>query len=97
MKTQHTPGPWHTERNSIHAGSITCVHGCRNLDWIEIWAEVRAEGCETREADAQLICAAPDMLAALKELRDCISETRGRSAWEAVIRADAAIAKAEKQ
>ena len=53
--------------------------------------------CKKDEAKLRLEKAAPDLLAALKELRDCISETRGRSAWEAVIRADAAIAKAEQQ
>jgi hypothetical protein len=66
---QHTPGPWHTDRNNVHAGQIATVHHCLNNDWVEIWTDT---WCfedtlldEARqEANARLIASAPDLLAA---------------------------------
>jgi len=49
------------------------------------------------ENDARLIAAAPDLLAALRGLCACITETRGPNADEALFAARAAIAAATSQ
>lgn len=55
--TSHTPGPWKATGNGIHHGTA-CV------------AITHMEPREQRQADARLIAAAPEMLAALKMLQD---------------------------
>lgn len=68
---KHTPGPWLTARNECHAGGIATIHYCLNNDWVEVWTDKWAEGDgltnEVMEANARLILAAPELLAALKE------------------------------
>lgn|GEM_PF-2594208 len=49
------------------------------------------------EKYAHLFAASPDLYEALKGLRACIMETRGTDASDAVVAADAALAKAEGQ
>jgi hypothetical protein len=69
MSGQHTPGPWLTERNNVHAGQIATVHHCIGNDWVEIWTDKWAEtgmGENEQEANARLIAAAPELLEALK-------------------------------
>ena len=80
----HTPGPWHVE-------SI-----CHQWDvWSGIEIELGGRGetliveCD-KEADARLIAAAPDLLAACEALMDLHD---GRSV-RAIVMARAAIAKA---
>jgi hypothetical protein len=55
MNTKHTPGPWEATGNVVHRG-------------IQTVALVYSTPREQCEADARLIAAAPDLLAALKEL-----------------------------
>jgi predicted NBD/HSP70 family sugar kinase len=76
-KTQeaaHTPGPWLTDRNNVHAGRIATIFGCRNDDWIEVWTDTWCfEGAlldqNRQEANARLIAAAPELLRALRAIK----------------------------
>jgi len=71
MNTQHTPGPWQTDRNNVHAAQIATIHGCTNSDWVEIWSPAAfAASEETQEANARLIAAAPELLEALDRIAD---------------------------
>lgn len=57
MNTKHTPGPWATSRDAVPAGHIQ----------ITIYAEASGERVATAflaEENADLIAAAPDLLAA---------------------------------
>ena len=63
MKTQYTPGPW-------HAGGITVYGGSGARLTV---ADTTCSGSMTRaedEANAQLIAAAPDLLAMLERVLD---------------------------
>lgn len=64
----HTPGPWQTDRNNVHAGQIATIHHCKGNDWIEVWSTNWPEDEDTQEANARLIAAAPELLAALEIL-----------------------------
>lgn len=58
MTATHTPGPWrvvHQMDGAVHVDGLTCV------------ADLGDAGA-TREANARLIAAAPDLLAALQAL-----------------------------
>ena len=66
MKTQYTPGPW-------HAGGITVYGGSGARLTV---ADTTCSGSMTRaedEANAQLIAAAPDLLAALNDLTNAVT------------------------
>ena len=90
-KAAHTPGPW-TIRNG-------CIYGTvpeRDPEYIcEPWGRGHAE----TQANMHLICAAPDLLAALQQLLDEQEDApleRRRTEWaEACARARRAIAQAE--
>ena len=74
----HTPGPWDVPNKSVK------IRGCNFLATVH-WEDDEAE------ANARLIAAAPDLLAAIRKLRsahlhDCYEE--------AIEMCDAAIAKA---
>ena len=69
----HTPGPWLTDRNNVHTGQIATLHHCIGNDWVEIWSDKWTEtGMDEKEqeANARLIAAAPDLLAALQNLEN---------------------------
>jgi len=84
--SKHTPGPWHLHIGDDYAEvSVQCGDAT-----IEIFNAYRDEECV--DADARLIAAAPDMLAALRALDDVNLDVGGVFAREIV---DAAIAKAE--
>ena len=58
MKTHYSPGPWHTQGCTIYAGKNRVA---------QTWdAEHDGLPTPTMEADAGLIAAAPEMLAALE-------------------------------
>lgn len=57
---KHTPGPWYVEGAGVHA----LVRGADST----IVAVRHRLGAMTHEANARLICAAPDMMDALKKL-----------------------------
>ena len=66
MTTQHTPGPWVTSKGAygaLHVGPAKLDHPGREA--AQYAAERGRDLLAQREADAALIAAAPDMLAAL--------------------------------
>ena len=82
---EHTPGPWKIERLSIgsRGGSNTCwmigpMDACIYDDW-----RPRANGISEaeNEANARLIAAAPDLLAALENIRDTIESCYIAGGW----------------
>ena len=85
--SQHTPGPWSAR---IYGGwdtpRIWSDEG--SIAMIQHHASSPAEG----EANAKLIAAAPDLLASVKELLNCIDSNRD---WEEAKRARAALTKVE--
>lgn len=89
METKHTPGPWLVFTNPIGVGvcvDASDVAHCSGFD------SKRSRGEE--EANARLIAAAPDMLAALKEfLRHQANEVPNLDRAETA--ALSAVAKAE--
>lgn len=92
----HTPGPWAVGFEGLRGGTYWCVSRSDAAEEIDIHED------DNGEADARLIAAAPDLLAAAKELRATISKNEPMpfEAWnalcdEVIERADAAIAKAE--
>jgi hypothetical protein len=90
----HTPGPWRAERDP--RGDFRIVYNDKG-NWL---AEVHSDGePEVAEADARLIAAAPELLAALKRAKDAIEfyglddfDSTSEEELEAI---DAAITKAE--
>jgi len=97
---QHTPGPWNVYRWAD--GNMTCIDGGPD-DTICI-ASISGDDPEKpwRRANADLIAAAPDLLAALEAvLRECVlvqkhygDSSNAREAASARLTAEAAIAKA---
>jgi hypothetical protein len=77
---KHTPGPWSkSERGYIFAGD-SCIASTSDLD--------------ENEANARLIAAAPDLLAALEQSLSWLSSYPGGGANAAWRKASEAIAKA---
>jgi len=73
-RTKHTPGPWKVEKSSDGElwiegyGKDKCLWGVLEGPWKEIQDHVMP--FTEREANAQLIAAAPDLLEELIRLRD---------------------------
>jgi hypothetical protein len=89
---EHTPGPW-TIESAPHRAFVAQVGNGQ----LHIWTERQAKPGESYEwgsalADAYLIAAAPDLQQALAKLVECIHETRGPAAHEALTEARAALA-----
>ncbi len=94
MTTNHTPGPWVIQRSRTIRPNYAWVCG---QDWHELaTVVVRSPGDKkddaTGLANARLIAAAPDLLAALEELCLAPNKHRPEEYWNA---ARAAIAKAK--
>lgn len=104
MDAKHTPGPWGYE-DPMGPDILTIVANPSDpaYDWVWV-AQIGTDGVEDEdgkiidqrpfwehEANARLIAAAPDMLAALKGIR-AHRPDYADSAWDAV---DEAISKAE--
>lgn len=88
MTTQHTPGPWRYERaNPSPTTGEHLIAGAKN----GYLAEIRDCGSGNISANARLIAAAPDLLAALEELLNALPSATTHPAIKA---ARAAIAKA---
>ena len=93
---QHTPGPW-TIRTERRTRLVCDEHG----NQISAIRPVKRYGVAGDDAaNARLIAAAPEMLAALKALHACHRAFSGSDAWtilddEARAAAEATIAKAE--
>lgn len=86
MSNKHTPGPWHVEK-----------HGCTYEIWPKDSGQTHTNlGTARTKADATLIAAAPDLLAALKEMLSIDDWQDEEIAPKQLInKARAAIAKAE--
>lgn len=107
--TQHTPGPWMTDdehgpyilaqtTDSGHHGTVISF-GVRNPSAGHHWPAIGTGGVSLAEAkaNARLIAAAPDLLAACEELRRVFrvdAARHGQRGCEAILKSDAAIAKA---
>ena len=84
--TQHTPGPWKvSDKRDADCSVVTSPTGpVAKTYWTQNVPEMRA--------NAHLIAAAPELLAALKALEGSFEKHRPKTMWDA---ARAAIAKAE--
>lgn len=96
----HTPGPWVVGGASGNEGEAReIVAASRTIAWsASTWDEDEGDVVtEEDDANAHLIAAAPDLLAALKELVDYDegSNEPGEFGYEILQRCKAAIAKAE--
>jgi hypothetical protein len=89
-----TPGPWEVGEPN-QGGSVLAV-GVFSDRWhiADVWRDV-PELVEEAEANARLIAAAPDLLAALKRSLDWLASYQGAGADRVWEQAKAAIAKAE--
>ena len=76
MKEQHTPGPWH--RNIPPATKYCTIFAGRNEHIVAIH---HAKAGGEAEANHNLICAAPALLAALERLAGCYSDSRPAMLW----------------
>lgn len=70
MTQSHTPGPWH--RNIKPASKYTCVFAGRNTHVAYVATGGLSE--DEIEANCNLVTAAPDMLEALKAVKDWMLE-----------------------
>jgi ABC-type branched-subunit amino acid transport system substrate-binding protein len=67
MTTQHTPGPWTTD-GSAHSGDLDVISPAGRITLID--CEFSDESEDVLTANARLIAAAPDLLAALMDVLD---------------------------
>lgn len=95
MKTKHTPAPW-----CFH-GAYSEIHTTTDEDGNQVIAEMNPDNDFTREenaANARLIAAAPELLAALQWFVECMHDDSvddmGKFINEMEKRANEAIAKA---
>lgn len=109
-EAKHTKGPWRLEADPCHFDSLTTVTGGQRMNakphaWPAYPLTVQVGGTATlmeQQANARLIAAAPELLAALQEVTmvlDRIFGVEGREPDAESIsgRARAAIAKATNQ
>ena len=89
MQTKHTPGPWHIGVRTYHAGRD--VYGPKG-EPVAV-ADDAITATPEAEANARLIAAAPELLAALQAIMDDPDAVDHILHLDAVA-ADAAIAKA---
>lgn len=94
MTTEHTPGPWAARR--MHTGGFD-IFDARNRDVVTVYGG--GVETESREANARLIAAAPDMLEVLISTRDSLQAMAdegiiAEGSWPTI---DAAILKATGQ
>lgn len=88
--SQHTPGPWKitSEWSHVGLGTVTSIKGPDGYDIADM-----AGQDELAEANARLIAAAPEMLAALQWAMPRVDPIGDRATWETV---KALLAKIEK-
>ena len=92
-RTQHTPGPWAVNPVGAVVDSFRATGEIVPVCALLWPTDVRSE--DETEANARLIAAAPDLLAALKALVDVIDLHYPRDHFTVLTSARAAIAKAE--
>lgn len=70
MSTQHAPGPWAVIPQGAHTGDIATVYNTTK-GWVSIYSSdwVNIGDQKVAMANANLIAAAPDLLAALHEVQ----------------------------
>jgi len=76
-RTQHTPGPWMTDDETVNHGPIIIQ---RNFPSIEV-AAIYGNGRDERAANARLIAVAPELLAILKRARAIIAGSDIEHVW----------------
>ena len=81
--TKHTPGPWRADWVNVYRKDDHLADCCPKAK--------NGIPLEQKEANARLIAAAPELLAALKAL---VNMQKGHENWPEVKQAEAAIAKA---
>ena len=93
METKHTPGPWKVVYDLRQYWPYSGEHELVGYD-IESESGQQVIGCEgieawkdAAEANARLIAAAPDLLAALQELRYACTDKAEAMADEAISKA----------
>lgn len=84
VETEHTIGPWAIQVTGGKAEVVTSsVRG--------LWATIEGPNYETRHANARLIAAAPDLLAALQRLvHPMADDTDVKNAQDVIARATGA-------
>lgn len=100
----HTPGPWQVRAWSSHASTTVGIESTDRPGWFDVVAECSGVGArftrEQEDANARLIAAAPELLAALKAMDTALcdgfdTQSTRMAGRKALIDARAAIAKAE--
>ena len=98
MKTEHTNGPWKVLEHARGRGR-TCVTTSNGAPVHAVICEIDTKSIATDEAirlaNANLIAAAPDLLAALKAISDYVAMMHGHRGGDISENAIAAINKAE--
>lgn len=99
MKIKHTPGPWFIDSDGEGKPNaiVTSTHDKDGIDddVCEVYGG-NSDNCDTREANAHLISAAPDLLSACKLMAGYIARPEGfGDTFEIMAKAVEAIAKAE--
>lgn len=95
--TTHTPGPWGVCPTSETAPyEVTAPDVGRTLHVAKVY-KTQPQPCETDKANARLIAAAPDLLAACQNMLACMDADDGNSLANAANEARTAIAKATAQ
>jgi hypothetical protein len=97
MSAKHTPGPWHIEEITPSDFHDCYILGAPNGVYDDIIATVQCTDLPQCMADARLIAAAPDLLAALQDIVQASDANNGDSLMNAIQAAEAAIAKATGQ
>lgn len=82
---QHTPGPWRLRPDPGHYHTMTTIEGgpvgVRGPFSVELLAQIGGQtDCVTLEANARLMAAAPELLAALRGL--CEVAVPGAQRWD---------------
>ena len=88
--TKHTPGPWVIDKDSHHINIRPEGQGYLLATIATFWAETEEN---THEANARLIAAAPDLLAALEQANEMLKYIGG--CQDTVDKASKAISKAK--
>lgn len=74
--SKHTPGPWLAERDGSDNWNVVSP-AFTGFDYFVVGTEGLYRGDGSDEANARLIAAAPELLAALESLRDGVLNIRG--------------------
>jgi len=102
-KATHTPGPWDHNDTLLTTNNLIEIFNDRDLMGEEPIADVYSyENADKAKANARLIAAAPELLEALGEIRECLAawmeiadpEDMRQYDTDAINKANAAIEKA---